>query len=462
MTTALFLCGLLILTVLSIVTSHRFPIEKHFRYKYNIDREWWLPPLVLLLAVSLGSINIQLITTVFVDKIDIIVLIFTFGVLAEGLAESKVFEYISHTVVHYCNNNTRTLLLGLFIATSAVTLVTTNDIVVLVMTPILIDIAYRANIQNMKLLLLSQFVAANTLSMGLLIGSPTNIIVAETVGIGFIDYAGLMVGVAISAIIMSTVILLCIYEISSRTNLLQSYSMPETYSDPEFERPPVTQQMKIWSGIFLGFVILVTIVTELHLSLLWCSIPTIVVAIVYWMYADSHTEHIHKPLKSLPYGVFFFGIVFFVFANAIGQTPVVSEIIYPNITTEIQSPSTAIFSGLFGSGLLVNVFNDLPAAALVADYLSTTPITTEPLKTVFLQAILIGLNIGAYVTQVGALAGIIWFNQMRVYTKRYQTKDESTISLPTRIDLLKYGILNFVLVGLSMFGLLYAEYLFLT
>lgn len=459
MTTVLILCGLLLFTVLTIVTSHRFPLEQHIRHKYNIDREWWIPTLTLLLALSVGVIEVKTLQEVFITKIDIIFLIFTFGVLAEGLAESNVFEYISHTVVEYCNNNTRTLIFGLFIATSAVTLVTTNDIVVLVMTPILIDIAYRANIDNMKLLLLSQFVAANTLSMGLLIGSPTNIIIAETLGIGFLDYAGMMVGVAIVTIIISTLILLSTYELSSRTRFFDSYSLPSTYTTPDFDRPKTTAQMKIWSGIFIGFVILVTIVTELQLSLLWCSIPTIIAAIGYWVISDSHTRTIHQPLKSLPYGVFFFGLTFFTFASAIGGTSSVANTLYPFITGKIQSPLLAIISGIFGSGFLVNVFNDLPAAALIADYLSTTPITTEPLRMVFIQATLIGLNIGAYVTQVGALAGIIWFNQMRVYTKRY---DSQSIDLPTRIDLLKYGLLNFLLVGIVMTVLLYAEYLLLT
>lgn len=136
--------------------------------------------------------------------------------LAEELAEARVFELISHKDLHYCNN-TKTLILALFTITSILTLVTTNDIFILVMTPILINIAYRSDLQNMKLLLLSQFIAANTLSMGLLIGSPTNIIISETLNIGFIEYAIYMLPVAVLAFIFTTAVISAVFELSSKT-----------------------------------------------------------------------------------------------------------------------------------------------------------------------------------------------------------------------------------------------------
>jgi len=451
----LILTGVLIVSVLSIITTQRFPIEKDLRHKYGIDRDWWVPLIALCIVLGFQLVSVETATSVALENIDIIVLIFTFGMLAEGLAEAEVFEYISHKSLSYCNQNTLVLVLVLFIATSFLTLVTTNDIVILIMTPIIINIAYKSQLENVRLLLLSQFVAANTLSMGLLIGSPTNIIISKTLGIGFIDYFIYMLPIALTALVI-----IIVYYSSKRTSFLKSYEMQATYARPNVETPPVTRKMRVWIGIFTGFVFLITIVTEYTFSLLWCAIPTLIITLVYWNQSNSHPT-MCKPLKSLPYGVLFFGLSFFIIVGGISSTPFVTEAVFPIITESVQSPSSAIVVGLFGSGFLVNVFNDLPAAVFISEYLQTIPVTNSTLKIVFIQAILAGVNIGVYVTQVGALAGIIWFNQMRVYRNRYGTKSQ-ILQFPNRIDLLKYGILNFSIVGSALCATLFLEWALLS
>lgn len=456
----LILLAILSLSIFTIITSQRFAIEQTVRHKYGVDRDWWVPIIALVITISLGLVPIEFALDVIIENIDIIILIFTFGVLAEGLAEAKVFEYVSHKALNYCNNNTKTLILALFTTTSLLTLVTTNDIVILVMTPILIDIAYRSDLKNMKLLLLSQFVAANTLSMGLLIGSPTNIIISESLNIGFIDYAIYMLPIAILAFLFTTAVISFVFELSSQTRWFSDYKLQQSYTKPTIKMPPITNKMKVWVGIFIGFVILTTIVTELNYSLLWCSLPTITAAILYWTRSKSHPT-VTKPLKALPYGVFFFGLTFFIIVGAIGNTQFVTTTVYPTLTNEIQHPASAIITGIFGSGLIVNIFNDLPAAVFIAKFLETAPITNPTLEYVFTQSILVGVNIGVYITQVGALAGIIWFNQMRLYKQRYDLQSDTEIIFPSRIDLIKYGLLNFTIVGTLLSITLYIQYLIL-
>jgi arsenical pump membrane protein len=460
MLTFFILTAILSVSILSIIASQRFAIEESVRHKYGVDRDWWVPLVALTFILIFGLIDPKFASTVIIESIDIIVLIFTFGVLAEGLAESNVFELVSHQALHYCNNDTKTLILALFTTTSLLTLVTTNDIVILVMTPILIDIAYRSDLRNMKLLLLSQFIAANTLSMGLLIGSPTNIIISETLNIGFIEYAIYMLPIAILAFIFTTAVISAVFDLSSNTQWFNEYALKQSYTKPDVKVPPVTKEMKIWILIFTGFVILTTIVTELNYSLLWCSIPTIIASFSYWRYSSSHPT-VSKPLKALPYGVFFFGLTFFIIVGAIGNSQFVTTTLYPTLTSNIQTPLNAILTGIFGSGILVNTFNDLPAAVFIADFLETAPITKEPLNYVFTQAILVGVNIGVYITQVGALAGIIWFNQMRVYKQRYDLTGDTAPRFPNRIDLIKFGLLNFLIVGSLLTLTLYIEYLIL-
>lgn len=445
--------ALLFTSVVAIILKHRFSVEKGWRNKFGIDRDWWIPVLAILVGLSISLFSVETITRTVYDKIDIIILIFTFGLLAEGLQESGVFRYIAYSVADICDENTHKLIIGLFIATSALTLLTTNDVIVLVLTPILIEIAYQANIKNVKLLLLSQFIAANTLSMGLIIGSPTNIIISESLSIGFSDYVFLMIMPAIVAFSSSLLIL----AISLKYSLIPISSPKREYTSPSTSKPEFTYQMKIWSTIFGIFLVLVAIVTELDQSLLFCSIPTIILALLYWKYDSNTNRSIKQPVSNLPYGVFFFGLSFFVFARSFSSLQIINTTLVPFINQTASTPLSTALSSIVGSGILVNIFNDLPASALIAEILPLVDMSGTK-ETIFIQGTLAGLNIGAYVTQVGALAGIIWFNEIRKQSSRYDIE----FNLPDRHDLIKYGILNFIIATAFLTIFLILEWTILT
>lgn len=444
-------------SVLLIVTEYRLPIERRVRQRFNIDRDWWVPVVALTIAFTASIVEPPAIRTAFQEKFDIIVLIFSFGIMAEGLGASGFFRFLAYKIVAICEGNSRRLVLYMFTMTSAVTFFTTNDIVVLVVTPIIVEICFQAGVRNTKPILLSQFVAANTLSMGLLIGSPTNIILAQEVGINFFEYLALMIFPAIVAFASSALLISWIIRLteSESSNLFSGlyiqpeYTMPEQIPEPYF-----TTQMRNWIVVFFTFVLLVAIVTFVGASLYWCAIPSIIIGLMYWAVSDEHEERITQPIKRLPYGVFFFGMTFFIFAEAFIGSPAVETTLIPTVERFfVDSPVRASFGGLFGSGILVNMFNDLPAAALVSSVLGRIDVGSVVTELVLTQASLVGLNIGTYVTQVGALAGLIWFNQLRIHRKQQRGHFPDLaeeMEFPNRTDLLKYGVMHFVFTGLSV------------
>ena len=140
-------------------------------------------------------------------KADIIVLIFAFAIIAHGIGQCGYFRHLAMQWLQASRGNTTGLVLGLFVMSSVATVVTSNDVVILTMTPIVLEIARRAEIPNPKTLLISQYIAANTASMGLLTGSPTNVIVAQTTGMDFASYAQLMMLPTLGACIASLAVL---------------------------------------------------------------------------------------------------------------------------------------------------------------------------------------------------------------------------------------------------------------
>ena len=451
---ALVILLLNLVSVVLIVQRQRFDWELRLRKRFGVDRHWWVPLIALGVAMVFSVVSFSSIQTAFVEKFEIIALIFSFGVMAEGLRASGFFRHLAYRMVEMGDGSTSRLILYMFALTSAVTFFTSNDIVVYVLTPIVVSICFQAGIKNTKLILLSQFIAANTLSMGMLIGSPTNLIIAESVGLDFFSYLFLMVLPASIAFLSSFLLLKFTLKFLrwDRFSFLSDLEFQETYSMPEENpEPVVTEQMRDWVLIFGFFVALVAAVTSLNYSLLWCAAPAIAMSLIYWHLSGKHETGVKRPLQNLPYGVFFFGMTFFIFAEQFSRTGFVNTDLVPFLQNFFQTnTSGTILTGIFGSGLMVNMFLDLPSAAIIGQILPKLELASIT-DTVLTQASLVGLNIGTYVTSIGALAGLIWFEEMRMQRITEEGRDRASgdqMVFPDRIDLLRYGTLHFIFTGL--------------
>ncbi len=125
--------------------------------------------------------------------------------------------------------------------------------------------------------MLGQFIAANTLSMRLLIGSPTNIIIVDAMKIDFFTYFSIMIIPAVTAFTSSLLLIYITVKIAeSRLPLFRGLEFEKSYEVPENNpEPKLTSQMRDWLIIFGFFVALVAAVTYLHLSLSICAVHAI-------------------------------------------------------------------------------------------------------------------------------------------------------------------------------------------
>ena len=168
------------------------------------------------------------------------------------------------------------------------------------MTPILLTLCQQAHIANARLLPLGQFVAANTLSMGLLIGSPTNVIVSADLGMNFLDYFSLMLVPSLLAVVISFLVL---HGINTLTPLrlrraLQwqyegEYLMPALKQQPEY-----THQMRSWTGGFGMLVVGVAMVSYIpHLPFITVTGPAFFVTLysLYRLGQDDGSKQAPQP-----------------------------------------------------------------------------------------------------------------------------------------------------------------------
>lgn len=480
------------LAVLLIVFGERGSAEAKWEAFGLPGREFFIPIAVLLAFVQQGTIDTTLVGEVVVDKTPILALILSFAIVSNGFARCGFFEWAAYKIVEKCSGDTKRLIVYMFILSSVMTFFTSNDIVVLTLTPIIFSICVFARIHNAKLLFLSQFVAANTLAMGLLIGSPTNIIVGDALNVSFMSYLFLMIIPALFSFILTLVLIDRMNNWVGRRKRgphRLDWEFHENYRIPaRSPYPDLTQSMKNWLLIFAFGVVTLIVATSMQWSLYIPSIALVVASIFTVTHevvvvGEESSERsgasvIASVLFSLPYGIIGFALAYFTFARFITESDFIEGVAKWMFAFAENNPLAAGPAIVGATGLLVNTLNDLPAAAIASEILTIDTLVLpdnasafaearaalyndylrlpERTQAIIFQAVMVGLNIGCYVTPVGALAGIIWFNQMRAEERRFRQRkdlrssdihsdpDGSILKTPTRVDLVVYGTLIFV------------------
>ena len=148
---------------------------------------------VLLLTgmVDFSTVGGALFANTAINPLKILVLFISMTVLSIFLDELGFFRYLASATLKKAGTSQMRLFLLLYVTVSVLTVFTSNDIIILSFTPFICYFAKNARISPMPYLA-AEFVAANTWSMALIIGNPTNIYLATSADIGFVEYLTVM------------------------------------------------------------------------------------------------------------------------------------------------------------------------------------------------------------------------------------------------------------------------------
>ena len=154
---------------------------------------FWTAPLagalcmILTGQISPGEVAEGLTGAGEVNPLKILVLFFSMTMMSVYLDELGFFRLLAVRILRRAGGSQRMLFFLLYGLVSVLTVFTSNDIIVLTFTPFICHFAASARIDPVPYLV-SEFVAANTWSMALIIGNPTNIYLMSGAGISFWQY----------------------------------------------------------------------------------------------------------------------------------------------------------------------------------------------------------------------------------------------------------------------------------
>ena len=355
-----------------------------------------------------------------VNPLKILILFISMTVLSIFLDELGFFSYLASVTLKRAGTSQRRLFFYLYATVSVLTVFTSNDIIILSFTPFICYFAKNAKISPIPYLA-AEFVAANTWSMALIIGNPTNIYLTTAYGIDFFEYLRVMLLPTVCAGAAALSILYLLFRrklsepicASGRTEHLENRLLL-TLGIAHLAVCTVILAIGSYIGVEMWLVA--------FLSAVSLTVATLAVSLV----RHRTPLQLGHSFKRAPWQLVPFVLSMFVMVIALSACGFTAKI------AEMLGDGLGVYKYGLSSFLLANVVNNIPMSVLFSSVIENVDAS---LSRADVFATVIGSNLGAFMTPIGALAGIMWSGMLKEQGIRFGYRDflkiGVTVALPT-------------------------------
>lgn len=393
--------------------------------KVKLDTYWVIALIGAVILLSLGLAPIQevwneLISDKAINPLKILILFFSMTLLSILLDEFGLFKYLASVTSKHARGNQYILFFLLYLLTSVLTIFTSNDVVILTLTPFIVFFCKNSKINPLPYLI-SEFAAANTWSTMFIIGNPTNIYLATSAGINFISYFKVM---AVPTLLMGLTELLIIFIL-----FFKKLKEPLSISNEEYH---IDSKIDLFIGLGIFITCLIFLVISSYINIeMWlvsfiCACALLVITIINRLITKKNWNYVSSPLTRLPYQLIPFFLSMFVIVVALNSQGITKEL------SNILGASNINWVYGYSSLLTSNLINNIPMSILYSS-LSSQLSGLNYIEATY--ASIIGSNIGAFLTPIGALAGIMYTSLLNKYEVKFSfltfIKYGVVISIPT-------------------------------
>ena len=395
--------------------------------RFSISTYWLiaLTGAVILLATGLAPIKevfSELTNNSSINPIKIIILFFSMTVLSIFLDEVGLFKFLANFAAKRAKNNQFALFTIFYLLTATLTIFTSNDIVILTFTPFICFFCKNSKINPIPYLV-AEFSAANTWSLMLIIGNPTNIYLATSANIGFFDYFKIMALPTLCAGLIEYGVLLLVF--------FRKLKTPLQVIEEEVH---IENKVALFVGLghLLTCLVFLIISSYIHVEMwlisLICASSLLLFTLVMCLITKKDWNYLTGSLKKLPYSLIPFFLSMFVVVVALNYQGISEKL------SELLSHTNTIWTYGFSSFFVSNLINNIPMSILFSDMCSNN-------TAIF--ASIVGSNIGAFLTPTGALAGIMFTNLVNEHETKYSF-----------LDFIKYGaVISLPIIGIALLTL---------
>ncbi len=359
---------------------------------------------------------------------EIVVIFFTSAYVSISLEVTGILDFFSYKIVHKAGGNGLKLFLFFYLFSCFLTVFTSNDIVILILTPIIFYLGKHAAL-NIIPLLFAEFFGANTLSMLLYIGNPTNIIVGNALSIGFLEYTRVMWIPTVTAGVANLVLLFVFFRKALTVKFKPHFGVGfsvRNWADAviscgllllmlatlTFSRPlglPIWVVTSFFAGVFMAEDLAFGFYYTIKHKFLPASEIIKDEREVFRLYGIPEERHeFWIAIKRIPWKILPFTLVFFILVAALGKLGAVDRLASLIAVYSGDLASSIAVNGILGF-ISANVINNQPMTILFSNVLisESFKISHQAFKG-GAYAVIIASNLGANLTLFGALAGLMW------------------------------------------------------
>lgn len=387
------------LTIIAMTLSFfLFPTIK-IRSK-KIDTYWLITLLgailILLTHISTdGDILKLFIENNSTNPFKIMVLFLSLTFISKFLDSVGLFDYLATRVGRIGKGNQFILFTVFYFLISFLTILTNNDIIIIV-TPIIIYFARACKTKALPYLMMVCFVL-NTLSTTFLTTNVSNLYLGSFFDITYFDYLKKLTPVSLILMLVLYVILILVF-----------YKDLKVKIDTNVEKKPIKNKFLLIVGLTsLALTTILLILSsfiniEMYIITLVFALLDLIIAIIYTFSFKKEKEYFIKPLKSLPYDFIPFLVSMFIIISSLNETPLLSSV--SSLIESTNNPTLETYIYGISSALAANLVNNVPMSLLYGDILNYSSIID--LNSVY--ATILSSNLCALITPCGALSSLMF------------------------------------------------------
>ena len=414
----------IILMIVSILVFPKLKVGKIRIDTYFLITSFFAILFILLKLISFRDIKEALINDSSINPVKIIILFFSMTFMSVFLDKAGFFKYLASKATLIFKKNQRLLFTSLFILISVLTIFTSNDIMILSFTPFICYFCKNTRINPIPYLI-GLFFSANTLSMSLIIGNPTNIYIASIMDISFIDYFKFMFWRSLLCAILLYIILIVIFNKDLNKEIIVE------------ERKPVLKSKALVAIAIahLGVCTLLMAISnylnfEMYIMASIFAISLFIISIIYSFFNKDDRSIITSSLKKLPYSFIPFLISMVIIISALNKSGATDKI------RVFFSEYNSVFSYGLSSFLAGNLLNNIPMSILYSSILQMNELYIT--KNI-VYSVIASSNLCALFTPLGSLAGMMFLNLVNNQGIKFNF-----------ISFMKYSFISIIMLAFMM------------
>lgn len=407
-----FSLSMFIICAVGILLSTLFNLRLRIG-KIGFSLYWLIPLVIAIILLCFGGVDVKEVWEQFtsdseVNPLKILVLFLSMSGLSVYLDEIGFFKWLASKVLKRAGTSQLKLFFLLYVTTSILTVFTSNDVIILTFTPFICYFARNCDIDPIPFIV-TEFVSANSWSMFFIIGNPTNIYLATSMGVSFGEYFKVMALPTIFAGFCSLGILYLLFR-KKLAKPLTPHQSVETIDN----RPSLIIGLASLAVVTILLAISSYIGIEMWIvSLVGCAFSLIAGGIATLVQKKS-LKPIGKTLLRLPWQLVPFLLSMFVIVLSLSQCGITEY-----LANVLQNADSALTFGTT-SALFANLMNNIPMSVLYSQILQS--VQAQNMIGALYGAI-IGSNLGALLTPIGALAAIMWSSILKTQNVKFSFLD---------------------------------------